>query len=152
MDEFRPRPVANEVSLEGYQIVPGMMFNRATDPSMTIWYGSVAFNSVCFSTLNDCAAIQIMVNTKEKKIIIIPCPSKDKDAILWHKPSQKQKSKKIDCGKFMQPIFKMWELDKELHYRTTGRVVSSGGKVMLLFDFNNPEAWKGLKMVNGIGE
>jgi len=95
MDEFRPRPVANEVSLEGYQIVPGMMFNRATDPSMTIWYGSVAFNSVCFSTLNDCAAIQIMVNTKEKKIIIIPCPSKDKDAILWHKPSQKQKSKKI---------------------------------------------------------
>ena len=49
MDEFRPRPVANEVSLEGYQIVPGMMFNRATDPSMTIWYGSVAFNSVCFS-------------------------------------------------------------------------------------------------------
>ena len=152
MDEFRPRPVANEVSLEGYQIVPGMMFNRATDPSMTIWYGSVAFNSVCFSTLNDCAAIQIMVNTKEKKIIIIPCPSKDKDAILWHKPSQKQKSKKIACGKFMHPIFKMWELDKELHYRTTGRVVSSGGKEMLLFDFNYPEAWKGLKMVNGIGE
>ena len=152
MDEFRSTPTISEVSLEGFQVVPGMMFNKANDPTMTIWYGSVAFNHICFETFNDCAAIQIRVNTKDRKIAIMPCPLKDKDAIQWHKPDQKQKSKKIDCGKFTQPLFKLWELNKELHYRTTGKVVSSGGKVMLLFDFSYPEAWKGLRMVNGIGE
>lgn len=34
MDEFRVKPSINEVSLDGFQIVPGMMFNRAIDPTM----------------------------------------------------------------------------------------------------------------------
>lgn len=129
-----------------------MMFNRAIDPTMTLWYGSVAFNHICFEAFNDCTTIQIRVNTKDRKIAIMPCPSKDKDAISWLKPSQKQKSKKLDCGKFTQPLFQMWDWDKELHYRTVGKVVTSGGKVMILFDFSHPEAWKGLRLVNGIKE
>ena len=152
MDEYRVKPSMNEVSLDGFQIVPGMMFNRANDPTMTLWYGSVAFNHICFEAFNDCAAIQIRVNTKDRKIAIMPCPSKDKDAISWLKPSQKQKSKKLDCGKFTQPLFHMWDWDKELHYRTVGKVETSGGKVMILFDFSHPEAWKGMRLVNGIKE
>jgi hypothetical protein len=58
----------------------------------------------------------------------------------------------MDCGKFTAPLFQMWDLDKELHYRTSGKVVTSGGKVMILFDFSSPEAWKGLRLVNGISE
>lgn len=152
MEEFRPRIPVGEINLEGYQMVPGMMFSRQSEPTMTIWYGSVAFNNFCFSTLNDCACIQIMVNAKDRKIVIMPCPSKDKDAINWYRTDQKQKSKKMDCAKFTQPLFRMWELDKELHYRASGKVVTSGGKIMIQFDFSNPEAWKGLKMVSGIGE
>ena len=48
----------------------------------------------------------------------------------------------------MHQIFDMWGLDKELHYRANGKLVTADRKIMLLFDFNRPEAWRGLKMVN----
>ena len=52
----------------------------------------------------------------------------------------------------MHQIFDLWGLNKELHYRATGQMVMADKKVMLLFDFSKPEAWRGMKMVNALDE
>lgn len=152
MDGFNMNQAGNAISMEGFQLVSGQMFSRVLEPSMSIWYSSISFNTACYSALNDCGCIQLMVNSKAKRILITPCPAKDKDAITWLKPTDRHKYKKIECSKFTHQLFDVWGLDKELHYRTNGKLVTSGNRVMLLFDFTAPEHWRGLKMVNGIGQ
>lgn len=141
---------ANEISLQGFQLVRGQMFSRQTEPAMTIWYGSASFNMACYAALNDCTSIQMLVNSDDRKILIRPCPSKDKDAVTWISDIATKKHKKLECSKLMHQLFDLWGLKKEYHYRANGKLVISDQKVMLMFDFSEPEAWYGLKMVTGI--
>lgn len=39
-------------------------------------------------------------------------------------------------------LYSTWGLNPECNYRTTGKLVSSKGKVMLLFNFSDAEMWK----------
>ena len=138
----------NEISLDGFQVVRGMYFSRMLEPSFTIWYSSVSFNLATFSALNNCESVSIMVNNNTRCVIIKPVPSKDRDAVSWQKPSENQTYKKLECSKFTHQLFDLWEWDKELHYRTNGRLVTVDKKLILLFDFTKPELWRGLKMVS----
>lgn len=145
-DEFN----INEISLEGYQIVRGQYFSRQIEPSLTLWYSSIAFNLASFSALNNCESISIMINSNTRCVIIKPVSSKDRDAVNWLKPPDSQKYRKLECSKFTRQLFELWGWDKDLHYRTNGRLVSADKKLMLLYDFSKPEAWRGLKLVNDI--
>jgi len=138
----------NEISLDGYQVVRGQYFSRVMEPSCSIWYSSIAFNTAAFDALNSCESVSILVNGNAKCIIVKPVPSKDRDAVNWLRTKEKQKYRKIECSKFTHQIFDMWDWDKELHYRTNGRLVKVDKKLMLLFDFTKPELWRGLKMVS----
>ena len=151
MGDFRDIVFHDEISMEGFQLVPGQYFSKQIEPTLTIWYSSVAFNGRCFTALHDCSSIHLMVNTRDKKVIVTPCPSKDKDAIMWAKPAKKQTYRKMDCTKFARLLFEAWKLNKDYHYRATGRLVSAGERVLLLFDFSDPEAWHGQKLVSTIG-
>ena len=141
---------ASEINLQGFQIVRGQMFNRQSEPAMTMWYSSASFNTACYSALNDCTSIQMLVNSDEKKIIVRPCPSKDKDAVTWLTAADKVKYKKIECSRLTHQLFDLWGLKKDLRYRASGKLVVADQKVMLMFDFANCEIWRGQKMVNSI--
>jgi hypothetical protein len=143
-DEFN----INEISLNGFQVVRGLYFSRQLEPSFTIWYSSVAFNMAAFSALHNCESISILINSDTRCVIIKPITSKDRDAINWLKPPDYQKHQKLECARFTHQLFDLWQWDKELHYRTNGRLVTSDKKLMLIFDFSRPEVWRGLKMVN----
>jgi hypothetical protein len=138
----------NEISLEGYQVVRGLYFSRIIEPSCSLWYSSIAFNTAAFQALNNCEAISILVNSEARSLIVKPVPTKDRDAIKWLRPNDNQKYKKIECSKFAHQLFDMWGWDKELHCRANGRLVKADKKIMLLFDFTKPELWHGLKMVS----
>ena len=44
----------DEISLEGFQLVHGQLFANTPEPTMSIWYSSIAFNVACYAALNDC--------------------------------------------------------------------------------------------------
>lgn len=138
----------DEISLEGFQLVHGQLFANTPAPTMSIWYSSIAFNVACYSALNDCGAIQLRVHHTERKIVIAPCPSKDRDAVNWQKAPGTQKSKKIECSKFAHPLFERWGLNKDARYRAPGKLVMADKKIMILFDFSDPEVWEGSKTAN----
>lgn len=91
--------------------------------------------------LNNCERVRIEVNPKTRCILLIPVTSKDKDAVRWAKTGKEVQPRKIECLAFTSQLFDGWGWDRKRVYRTTGRIVSSDKKIMLLFDFSNPESW-----------
>ncbi|MBQ4448356.1 MAG: hypothetical protein II897_08710 [Clostridia bacterium] len=49
-------------------------------------------------------------------------------------------ARKVHCPKLIEQLFEMWEWDPNYVYRAIGKLVTSNNKVMLYFDFSNPEA------------
>ena len=134
-----------EVSMEGFQVVSSSMFShfpRTSEPSCTMWYSSISFSKSAVNALNGCERVLIQVNAKTKGILIVPVTSKDKDGIQWLKDSKIVEAKKMDCKAFTSQLFQTWGFDPEYVYRSYGRVVTAKKKVMLLFEFKNPESWK----------
>ena len=133
-----------EVSLDGFQVVSGDMFRNVTRlniPTITLWYNSISFSKASVAALNNCERIRIEVNPKTRCILLVPVNVKDKDAVRWVKNGKEIQARKIDCIAFTSQLFDGWGWDRKRVYRTAGRIVSSDKKIMLLYDFSNPENW-----------
>lgn len=135
----------SNISLEGFQVVSSQMFAhlpRKSDPTCTLWYNSIAFNKQATVSLNECEHIRIEINTKAKKLLIIPVTTRDKDAIRWIKAVKKPTPRKMDCKAFTSQLYEAWGWNTDFVYRTVGRLITVENKVMMLFDFTAPEHWK----------
>ena len=142
----------NEISLDGFQVVSGDFFTmttRTSEPTFTLWDGSIGFSKQDILLLNSCENIRIHINSAEKKIIVIPTTSNDKDALRWIKKMTPLEARKVSCGKLTDKLYEAWKFDKDYIYRSMGKLVTSGNKVMLLFDFTSPEKWKRPEVKNG---
>ena len=139
-----------EISLEGYQVVRGKYFTRKYEPSMTLFATAISFNGAAFETLNNCDSVQFLVNEKNKSIIVKPIISKEPDAINWNK--NKNKSVRIECTSFTKQLYEVWQLKTDCRYKSTGILVQSDKKVMLLFNFQKAESWRGSSLVKEDGK
>ena len=139
-----------EISLEGYQVVRGKYFTRKYEPSMTLFATAISFNGAAFETLNNCDSVQFLVNEKNKSIIVKPIISKEPDAINWNK--NKNKSVRIECTSFTKQLYEVWQLKTDCRYKSTGILVQSDKKVMLLFNFQKAETWRGTSLVKENGK
>lgn len=136
-----------EISTEGFQIVSGDMFIqntlRTVYPAITLWHDYISFNKSAVDALNSCERIRIEVNPKTRGILIVPVNSLDKDGISWLSGTVEKHPRKIACEAFASQLFEAWGWDLNVTHRVTGCVVTADKKVMLLFDCNKPERWKG---------
>ena len=137
----------NEIKLDGFQIVRSDMFikrmTRYIEPTCTIWPTSIYFSKPAVRALGSCENIRIHVNVESRKLLIIPVASTDRDAIRWSKQKNGVvEGRKIECAPFGDELFKAWSFDRENAYRTVGTLYSVDGKIVLLFDFSEPEMWK----------
>ena len=143
--------VLSDISMEGFQLVRGQYFSRLSEPCMTIWESAVQFNAPAFATLNNCEAVQMMVNLEKRSILVKPTASKEPDAINWIRDPTNPKTTKLECSLFTRRLYSKWEWALKRRYRAVGKLVRVGKSVMLLFDFNKPEVWEGMKMVREDG-
>lgn len=134
-----------ELDLDGFQVVKSDMFAHIPWKSVatcTIWPTKISFSYLTLEKLNKCDYIMIRVNPTSKCILVIPCPSTDKDSIRWTKGVKEKKIRNMESKQFGEQLYKSWKLDPELAYRATGRLVSSNSKLMMLFDFKEADAWR----------
>ncbi len=134
----------NEISLEGFQVVSRDYFygqHRLMMPSMTFWDGSIGFTKQDVVMLNGCECVLLQINTDAKKVLVVPTTSKDTDSIHWIKNRKTMNPRKISCKKLTDQVYKMWGWNTDYIYRAQGKLVTAGNKVMLLFDFSEPENW-----------
>lgn len=133
-----------EISLDGFKVVGGEYFApplKSQSPTMTVWSASIGFSKQCLVLLNNCENILMQINAEEKKVLIIPTKSNDKDAVRWSKKTEPE-PRKLSCQKLTKHLYELWSWEPELIYRSTGRLVTVSNKVMLLFDFSDAESWK----------
>ena len=143
--------VIRDISMDGFQVIRGRYFSRQLEPALTLWNTAISFNIAAYTALNNCESIQLLVNPDTNRILIKPSLSKDQDAINWIKDLSSPKSTKLECSMFTKQLFETWSLDQTMRYRTNGKLVQFDRKLMLLFDFNNPEIWNGIKTVKENG-
>ena len=135
----------NEISMDGFKVVSSDFFctvSRVSAPTITIWDGSIGFSKQDLLLLNSCENVLMQINAENKKILVVPTSSKDKDAIKWVKKTNPLEAKKFSCPKLTDNLYDAWNWDKDYIYRATGRLVTVQNKVMLYFDFSEPEKWK----------
>lgn len=135
----------NEISMDGFKVVSSYFFctvSRVSAPTITVWDGSIGFSKQDLLLLNSCENVLMQINAENKKILVVPTSSKDKDAIKWVKKTNPLEAKKFSCPKLTDNLYDAWNWDKDYIYRATGRLVTVQNKVMLYFDFSEPEKWK----------
>ena len=135
----------NEISMDGFKVVSSdfcCTVSRVSAPTITVWDGSIGFSKQDLLLLNSCENVLMQINAENKKILVVPTSSKDKDAIKWVKKTNPLEAKKFSCPKLTDNLYDAWNWDKDYIYRATGRLVTVQNKVMLYFDFSEPEKWK----------
>ena len=143
--------VIEDIKLDGFQIIRGQYFKRESIPYMTLWDTSCQFSASAYTLLNCCENVQLLVNHEQRRIIVRPTNSNDDNAVSWLSASRTAKTTKLECSPFTRRIFETWDWNPQYRYRTSGRIVRSKNSLMLLFDFSNPVAWNGMKMVRDNG-
>lgn len=134
-----------EVSLDGFQIVPSEMFihlPRKSEPTCSIWPSKLGFSKLVLANLNNCEYVRIEVNPKNKCLIVIPVSSSDKDCIRWIKGKKELMVRNMESKRFGDQLYSTWGLDPAYNYRAIGRLVTVNKQVMMLFDFKEAEIWK----------
>ena len=143
--------VIEDIPLDGYQIVRGQYFSRVSDAWLTLWETTCQFNVSAYEMLNNCEAVQIMVNLKSRSIVVKPVSSSEDNAIVWLRNPDNPRTSKLECSPFTRRLYSAWGWNPALRYRTHGRLVKSRNNLMLLFDFHNPEVWDGMRKVKEDG-
>ena len=133
-----------EIDLEGFQVVRGEMFAhipRRSEPTCTIWPIAISYSLSTVAALNNCDFIRIEIHPVKKQMLVIPVTESDRDSVRWISQGKKVQARKIECKSFTEPLYKQWEWDNSLIYRASGKLVHSGQRLMMLFDFGTPEVW-----------
>lgn len=137
-----------EVNLDGFQIVRSEMFlhsPRKGDATCTVWPTKISFSKLALTSLNSCEYVRIEINPSTKCLLVVPVTSKDKDSIRWIKGQKEFTVRNMESKQFGDILYSTWGLNPQCNYRAAGRLISSKGKVMLLFNFTDAEMWKGKK-------
>ena len=129
----------DEVSMEGFTIVNGEFFKRLIEPILTIRARSLTFNAAAYKALNLVNSIQIFVHKTNRKILVTPASSDEQNSLVWLKNPADLSSHSLECTSFAHQLYQSYGWIQENAYRSQGRLVTASNKVMLLFDFSNPE-------------
>lgn len=131
-----------EFNYDGYQIVRRELFAHLREPSLTIRYDSITFNTACINGLEDTVYIQILVDDEKRRIAIRRCKENDKDAVRWCiAKSDKRKSRTIK-GRFSQKVYEMMKWDAGCRYKMLGHKITHQNEQLYIFELDECEIFK----------
>ena len=133
----------------GYQVVRGEFFAHMYEPSFTFNKYKVSINKACIKKLPNVDYVQIMVNSEEKKLVVLPCSEDEKDSCRWCSSNGKRNPKQIKCDVFFAKVFKLMGWDPDYRYKLLGKLVKSKDKYLFVFDLTTPEIFIKVKNKDG---
>lgn len=126
-----------DFNYEGYQVVRGEYFAHLFEPSITFNMNKVYLNMACIKKFPNIDYVQILVNSKDKKLAVRPCNGEEKDSFLWC--TAKRKPKQITCRVFWGKIAELLDWDNNYRYKLLGKLVKSNDEYLFVFDLTSPE-------------
>lgn len=143
--------VQEDFSYNGYQVVRREFFSHIFDPSITFNRERVYVNSATLKKLPDVEYVQILINPESHKLVVRPCEEYEKDSFAWSRVTKQGKvvSKQVTCRIFFAKLFELMNWNPDYRYKLLGKLVSSNGESLFVFDMDSTEVYQRIIMENG---
>lgn len=131
-----------DFDFDGYQVVRGEFFAHLHEPSITFNNYKVGMNTACVKKLPDCNYVQVLVNPKQKRLVVKPCREHEKDSFRWCTSTDKRAPRQITCRMFFAKVISLMEWNPNCRYKLLGKLIKSGSDFLFLFDLTNVETFE----------
>ena len=128
---------------EGFQVVRGEYFAHTYEPSITFNTYRLSVNRSCLARLPEVEYVQVLVNPKDKKLVIRPSNEDEKGAFRW-RVKGKLTPRQVLCKVFFAMIMDLMEWNPGYRYKLLGKMVMSKSEYLYIFDLTEPEIYQRL--------
>lgn len=128
---------------DGFQVVRGEYFAHTYEPSITLNTYRLSANRSCLNRLPNVDYVQILVNPKDKKMVIRPSNEDEKGAFRW-RVKGKLTSRQVLCKVFFAMVMDLMEWNPSYRYKLLGKMVMSKSEYLYVFDLTEPEIYQRL--------
>lgn len=126
--------------LNQYQIIRSEFVSPRLRPKLTFNFDSITFNSSCVALFKNTQYVQLLINSEEKRMIVMPCDEHVKDSLKWcNVKSGKKTPRNIGCKIFSAKLFGMMGWIPENRYKVQAIYQVIDGRELILFNLDEFE-------------
>lgn len=123
------------IDLDDYEIVSAEFFAQIKEPSFTINVNKITANAASVRMMPDVEYVKILVNQKEKKLVLKPCDELDISGYKWARSKDGKRYASQRTGEpFVLIICQMMDWNPDYRYKILGKKCISKGEDVLVFD------------------
>ena len=140
-----------EIDLSEYEIVRPEFFAHLKEPALTVNVDKIGVNTACVRLLPDVDYVQILVNRKEKKLLLKPCDEIEITGYRWGRTKDGKRYPSQRTGElFVLTICELMDWNPDYRYKVLGKMVKANGQALIAFDLTSSECFP--KVVNRDGK
>lgn len=143
-------PGENEIDLGEYEIVRPEFFAHVKEPALTVNVDKIGVNAACVRLMPDVEYVQILVNRREKKLLLKPCDEIEITGYRWGRTKDGKRYPSQRTGEpFVLTLCKIMDWNPDYRYKVLGKMVRANGQALIAFDLTSSECFP--KVVNRDG-
>ena len=140
-----------KIDLGEYEIVRPEFFAHIKEPALTVNVDKIGVNTACVRLMPDVEYVQILVNRKEKKLLIKPCDEIEITGYRWGRTKDGKRYPSQRTGElFVLTLCELMDWNPDYRYKVLGKMVQANGKSLIAFDLTSSECFP--KVVNREGK
>ncbi len=141
----------DEIDLGEYEIVSPEFFAHIKEPALTVNVDKIGVNAACVRLMPDVEYVQILVNRKEKKLLLKPCDEIEITGYRWGRTKDGKRYPSQRTGEpFVLTLCKIMDWNPDYRYKVLGKMVRANGQALIAFDLTSSECFP--KVVNRDGK
>ena len=130
--------IIESINLDDYEIVSAEFFAQVKEPAFTINVNKITANAAAVRMLPDVDYVKILVNQKEKKLVLKPCDELDISGYKWARMKDERRYASQRTGEpFVLIICKLMGWNPDYRYKIMGKKNKANGEDVLVFDLNS---------------
>lgn len=123
------------ITLDDYEIVSPEFFAQVREPAFTINVNKISANAASVRLLPEVDYVKILVNQKEKKLVLKPCDELDISGYKWARMKDGRRYASQRTGEtFVLLICKLMGWNPDYRYKIMGKKNKANGEDVLVFD------------------
>lgn len=141
----------DEIDLGEYEIVRPEFFAHVKEPVLTVNVDKIGVNAACVRLMPDVEYVQILVNRKEKKLLLKPCDEVEITGYRWGRTKNGKRYPSQRTGEpFVLTLCKIMDWNPDYRYKVLGKMVQANGQAVIAFDLTSSECFP--KVINRDGK
>ena len=141
----------DEIDLGEYEIVSPEFFAHIKEPALTVNVDKIGVNAACVRLMPDVEYVQILVNRKEKKLLLKPCDEIEITGYRWGRTKDGKRYPSQRTGEpFVLTLCKIMDWNPDYRYKVLGKMVRANRQALIAFDLTSSECFP--KVVNRDGK